>query len=212
MRRRILLAAIATLLALVGADLFVGTRIRDGRFQGILVPPYGIPDAATRAGLERRAREARKGPPRNPYPLRSWSRTYGWVNLPGETVEGGFHLRIDSLGARGARELTAERSPDRVRVLAFGESFTYGSEVADGEDWPSKLAQMDERLEVANFGVGAWGTDQALLRFRELAPRLEPDVVVMGLLLENICRNVNRYRQLYQPEAALAVAKPRFRL
>ena len=114
------------------------------------------------------------------------------------------------MGARGQREFPDERDPDRIRVLCFGESFTFGAEVGDGEDWPSQLEALEPRLEVWNFGVNAWGTDQALLRFRELAPLLGADVILMGFLTENACRNVNRFRQVYQPRDTPALAKPRF--
>jgi hypothetical protein len=69
---------------------------------------------------------------------------------------------------------------------------------------------MDAALEVLNFGVPAYGTDQALLRFRRLAPTLDADVFVLGILVENIGRNVNRYRPLYYPRTLTQVAKPRF--
>ena len=36
------------------------------------------------------------------------------------------------MGARGQREFPDERDPDRIRVLCFGESFTFGAEVGDG--------------------------------------------------------------------------------
>jgi len=212
MKRKLAILAAILLLAAGGADLYLGTRIADGKFQGIQVPPYGVLTEKTVEILARRLAQLRTGRPMPTLPLRNFSPRYGWGNLPGACNEGGFRLAINSVGARGAREVEPAPPAGRLRVLCFGESFTYGTEVADGEDWPAQLEALEPRLEVLNFGVGAWGTDQALLRFRDVAPTLEPDVVILGLLLENICRNVNRFRQMYQPGDALALGKPRFRL
>lgn len=97
-----------------------------------------------------------------------------------------------------------------TRIACFGDSYTYGDEVPYGQDWASQLERTKARFEVMNFGVPAYGTDQALLRFRRLAKSLDADVFVMGILVENIGRNVNRYRPLYYPRTPTPVAKPRF--
>ena len=54
--------------------------------------------------------------------------------------------------------------PGEWCVTLYGESMTYGDEVTDAEAWGNVLAQ---RLgcRVGNFGVGGYGSDQALLRF-----------------------------------------------
>jgi hypothetical protein len=71
------------------------------------------------------------------------------------------------------------------------------------------LEAADPRVEALNFGVPAYGTDQALLRF-EREGRRGARVVVCGLLLENIGRNVNRYRTLWSPRTQAPLVKPRF--
>jgi hypothetical protein len=57
--------------------------------------------------------------------------------------------------------------------------------------------------------VSGYGTDQALLRFRALG-RMGAEVVCMGILLENIGRNVNRYRPMWNARTGICVTKPRF--
>jgi hypothetical protein len=56
--------------------------------------------------------------------------------------------------------------------------------------------------------VGGYGTDQALLRVAREA-RGTAEALLVGLMLENIGRNVNRYRPLWYPRAQPA-AKPRY--
>ncbi len=61
-----------------------------------------------------------------------------------------------------------------------------------------------------NFGVGGYGPDQAYLRYKLQGKQVRPDVVLIGLMSENIYRIVNRYRPFYMPNTGLPLAKPRF--
>src|SRR5262249_45923041 len=78
--------------------------------------------------------------------------------------------------------------------------------------WKAQLEALEAGFEVPNLGVGGFGTDQALLRAERELPRLHADVVLVGLLLENIGRNVTRFRPLWAPQSNSPVAKPRFGL
>jgi hypothetical protein len=97
----------------------------------------------------------------------------------------------------------------RVALAAFGDSYTHCDEVGDAETWQAYLAEAIE-ADVLNFGVGAYGPDQALLRYRLKASRLRAPVVALGLVLENINRIVNRYRPFYYRETGVPLTKPRF--
>ena len=90
---------------------------------------------------------------------------------------------------------------------SYGESFTYGSEVSDDEAWGNRLAaQLNARVD--NFGVGGYGTDQAVLRY-QLNTNDPARVVVLGLVTENLMRNVNQFRDLIYTSGGLGF-KPRF--
>lgn len=97
----------------------------------------------------------------------------------------------------------------RPFLMTFGDSFTHGDEVGDGETWQAHLAVTTE-ADVYNFGVGAYGPDQALLRYRMTTPHLKAPFVTLGFLLENINRVVNRYRRFYYPPTGIPLTKPRF--
>lgn len=115
----------------------------------------------------------------------------GWSYRPGATGE--FvgprpypityrsYVRINSLGLRGP-ELTEVR-PRGLRVLALGDSWTSGLEVAEDETYSAVAAGLlTQRLgvpvQVVNAGVRGYGTDQAWLFYRERLRQLHPDVVL----------------------------------
>lgn len=66
-------------------------------------------------------------------------------------------------------------------MIAVGDSFTAGSEVADAETWPAQLERLIDG-PVINAGVGGYGTDQMILRSESLLPVLQPSAVVVGIL------------------------------
>jgi hypothetical protein len=72
------------------------------------------------------------------------------------------------------------------------------------------LEESGVPARVLNLGVGGYGMDQALLRFRRDGAALAPDVVVFGFQAENTHRNRNLVRPLYQPSTGLPFSKPRF--
>lgn len=207
--RRASLVAIATGLALLAADLALGRwAVRDGLLGDRPLPPFGaLPHPRQRAWLA--AQRATLDQP--PTGVGRFDPELGWRNEPGACEAGGRRC-FDAIGARGRGERAPGPPPGVRRVACFGDSYTYGSDVDDGEDWPARLDALDPGLEVLNLGVGGYGTDQALLRFRREGPALGADVVLVGLLVENIGRNVNRYRPLYYPSTVACSAKPRFAL
>ena len=85
-----------------------------------------------------------------------------------------FSVSTNHLGLRG-REI-ASPTPG-FRVLAVGDSVTFGWGVADGESWPARLG---ERLgiEVLNAGVPAQRPDAITAWTLQNAPALDVDLVL----------------------------------
>jgi hypothetical protein len=65
-------------------------------------------------------------------------------------------------------------------------------------------------FEVLNGGVPGYGTDQALLRARRLRETLRPDVVVLGIYLQDLLRNLTLFRVVKHPFTQFPWSKPRF--
>lgn len=77
-------------------------------------------------------------------------------------------------------------------VALYGDSFTWGDEVEAEHAYGNVLAGL-LNCRVANYGVGGYGTDQAVLRYTEVIQDDAP-LVVIGHFSDNITRNVNQLR------------------
>jgi hypothetical protein len=120
--------------------------------------------------------------------------TLGWTNR--------YHTPLE--------ERPQPRRYGRTELAAFGDSYTHCDEVGDAETWEAYLAD-ELQADVLNFGVGAYGPDQALLRYRQKARALATTpVVALGVVLENVNRLVNTYRPFYYRDTGVPLTKPRF--
>ncbi|MBM4383386.1 MAG: SGNH/GDSL hydrolase family protein [Deltaproteobacteria bacterium] len=126
---------------------------------------------------------------------------------------GGYLVRTNAQGFRADAAFKRERTPGKRRVLLFGDSFTAGEGVSNGQRTSDWLERLVPDLEVYNFGLPATGTDQHWLIARELAAGIEHDFVMIGVFVENIRRVASRYRW-FQDDAGRRVlyAKPWFEL
>lgn len=137
-------------------------------------------------------------------------RELGWTVRPGG-LSGDGRYEANAQGARAPRGRRYAREPavGRVRVVTVGDSFTHGDQVSGEETWQREMERMREDLEVVNFGVPGYGTDQALLRWRRDGAALRAHQVVLGIWPENVCRNLNVVRYFLQPAGGF-LSKPRF--
>ena len=208
-RRRWKKALLAAALTLVIADAALTLVVRrDGLLFGRPLPPFGaITHPRQREWIERARAEARD--PAHATSPGVFDRELGWtVRANYASADGRVHT--NAIAARGTREYERVKPAGGLRCVFVGDSFTWGDEVEDGATFEAQLEAANPHVEAINLGVAAYGTDQALLRLRRDGFPLAPDVVVVGLLLENIGRNVNRYRPLWYPATGAAPAKPRF--
>jgi hypothetical protein len=118
--------------------------------------------------------------------------------------------QANSSGIRSNKEYALTPPLGVRRISTFGDSFTHCDGVSNNETWQAIMESYDSNMEVINFGVGGYGTDQAYLRYLEEGSQYKSQIVLIGFMTENINRNVNTYRPFYFPKTSMPFTKPRF--
>ena len=154
--------------------------------------------------LWRAARTSRYGPTTNPEYVPS-DGELGWRYRPlarARHRDDGFDVAIE-INAHGFRDGPFEERSDRPRIVALGDSLTFGWGVEAHEGFTS---QLEERLaaDVLNLGVSGYGTDQELLLWERQGRALRPRVVLL-----TVC--ANDLEEIARP-AAYGRSKPWFSL
>lgn len=157
------------------------------------------------SAANRRAIEDFLGGRESPFQLDS---VLGWTLRPGFRSP---KVTVDAVGRRHAPDRPPPES-NSVRLAAFGDSFTFGGDVVDRDAYPEALARLDPGVDVANYGVPAYGLDQTFLRYLKERGAARPQVMIIGYLSENICRDVSVFRPFYNPNTVFPLAKPRYLL
>jgi hypothetical protein len=123
-----------------------------------------------------------------------------------------FAVRIDSLGYRGA-DFPLEKRAGELRVLAIGDSYTYGDFVDDAETFPAELERrLSQRcsrpVTVINAGVGG-STITTHSRMAQRAWVTSPDIVMLTFSENDV---VDLRNDMWKELAENRSAKSRFPL
>lgn len=99
-------------------------------------------------------------------------------------------FRINSYGLRG-KEFNVIKDKDTFRVIAIGDSITFGASLNEENNYASLLEkhlndnrELNKYFEVINAGVGGYNIWQYLEVYKEKARKLSPDLIIVG-----ICQN-----------------------
>ena len=131
------------------------------------------------------------------------------ARIPHES--GGYLLRANEQGFRCDRDFDPTRHASTRRVLVFGDSFTAGDGVSNGNRYSDVLEALLPATETYNFGLSGSGTDQQYLAWREFARDIDHNVLLIGVLVENVRRVLSRYRRFQDDAGKMVVfAKPYF--
>jgi len=85
--------------------------------------------------------------------------------------------------------------PDKISILAVGDSNTYGVSASSQQSWPSWLSKISGR-SVYNAGLGGYGPVQYVKIIEELSKKLSPEIIVIGFYLGNDIMDANTYSGL----------------
>jgi hypothetical protein len=135
----------------------------------------------------------------------------GWSIRPGsQTVENGTLYESNDIGVRARRTYSPTPPAGITRIAVFGPSFAHADDVALEDAWTYLMEQSQPELEVMNWGVGGYGTDQAYLLYTTQGARYASHVVIIAYEEDNLRRNVNRYRPFVHPATGIPLTKPVF--
>lgn len=96
----------------------------------------------------------------------------------------GIEISHNSLGFRGPE---FQNKGKKRRVVTIGGSTTYCVDVSDKDTWPSHLEKLlGDEYEVLNLGMPGHSTAEHLYLMGSLVPRLEPDLIVMQVGLNDL--------------------------
>lgn len=133
------------------------------------------------------------------------SEIYGWGHKPGAIDYHGYgnptpEIKINSFGFRG-REITLEKPENTKRILALGDSFTFGMGVRE-EDIYTEI--LEKKLnastpgglnhEVINTGTIGYTIDNQYLLLKEKGLELDPDVVILAFFAGNDITELRRHK------------------
>src|SRR6516225_2407055 len=125
--------------------------------------------------------------------------------------DGGYLVRTNGQGFRNDREF--ERDDAAPRILVFGDSFTAGDGVSNGNRYSDMLEPLLPGVQVHNFGLPGSGTDAQFICYRKVAEGAPCRAVVLAVLVENIRRIVSPYRPSQDAEGGVEfLPKPYFEL
>lgn len=118
--------------------------------------------------------------------------TLGWRHRPGAVDWWeGVQVRINGKGLRGP-ELPYDKPDSATRLLYLGDSVTFGDKLPDDSlTYPYRVeAALHHRVarpvETINAGVSGYSPWQELAFLRDEGLRYDPDVVVVGFVLNDV--------------------------
>ncbi len=102
-----------------------------------------------------------------------------------------IHVRTNALGYRGGP--IGPKPPDEYRILVLGDSITFSADTPEDETYPFILEQLlrenRRNVRVLNAGVYGAGLREELLVLHETGLLTQPDMVVVGLFLNDAARS-----------------------
>jgi lysophospholipase L1-like esterase len=138
-------------------------------------------------------------------------------NIPNSYHPGyvGVPVRINAYGLRGPA-VQMPKPPRTIRIIGVGDSVTFGYGVAEEktflrvlENGLNRTAESGVRYEVLNAGVEGTGLDYYRHFVETTAPRLDPDLVLVVLCLNDIAAYSHEGAPAERPHAGAVLRSAR---
>jgi hypothetical protein len=128
--------------------------------------------------------------------IKDSSRRYGL--LPNRIVlRDGVTIHTNSLGYRGD-EYSRNKPPGTFRIVGLGDSYTFGAGVEFVDTYLYVLEKLlnkpnpssSIRFETVNLGVKGYNTVQELASLRDVGLGLQPDLILVGYLFNDVDEDI----------------------
>jgi len=113
------------------------------------------------------------------------------------TKEGPYRVRTNAQGFRMDEEV--DPSPDRLRILVYGDSFTFGWGLESADTYFAALKtaaeKADPAVQLLNAGVGGYSTGHVKKLLERHIPAIEPAAVIYFInnndLIDNVVTDID---------------------
>lgn len=193
--RKVAIACAAGLLVLAVLEgiAFAASFFLDDLFDGRAEALAGL-DAAEQAAFAERSGD----------PVLGWARRGAAAQEDRDCLGRVVTYTSDASGAR----VYPGYAPHEARVIAVGDSYTFGSEAQDADAYPARLAAR-LGVSVVNQGVSGYDPLQSVLLLERVRPHHpRAALAVLGIMYEDVLRLVNRYRPVLHDARMLYAFKP----
>ena len=92
---------------------------------------------------------------------------------------------IENDRIRGDKEYSIENEKGAFRIIAIGNSYTFGCEVGDNETYPFFIEELINNSEVLNMAVPGYGIDQAVIKYLKYGEKYRPHLILFGIYSGN---------------------------
>ena len=120
----------------------------------------------------------------------------GYVVKNNQTSKDGW-VQTNNVAARYRSDVSPEIPVGKKRILAFGDSYTFGYALPQDETWPYLLEEKLDRLQILNFGVSGYSIGQSYLRFQRVTEQVDYNAVILVFVPKaDLWRDINVSRYI----------------
>ena len=139
----------------------------------------------------------------------SYDKKLGWIrkkNTKGFDSINGIKINF-SIDKKGYRKFKKRK---KNLFASFGDSYVFCRQVKDNETWQEQLSS-NKKFNILNYGVGNYGLDQSILRYKDEKLDNKVKFILMGFVPETICRIQSQWKH-YLEFGNIHGFKPKFTL
>lgn len=136
----------------------------------------------------------------------------GWSYISSSSSVGDYGVHYN-FNKEGYRAETIDYATDFSKpiILIIGDSILFGHGLGFKDTFGYKLKErLQNKYEVINFAVQAYGTDQMYLMLQRVFSIYRPKIVILDFIGEHVLRNVSRDRREFYKCSRFIATKPLF--